>query len=92
MEQHFDTDFFTFQDVGSLASTSRDSEATAGFLVGCYDFFATRFDWKNEVVSVRMGQRLTTDAACFRNLWGTGQTGFHGEDPIAAQKTFESLN
>ena len=92
MEQHYDTEFFTFKDVGSVAFASRDSEATAGFLVGCFDFFDTRFDWTNEVVSVRMGQRRTTDAACFRNLWGKGQTGFHVEDPIAAQKTFESLS
>lgn len=80
--EHFDTEFFTFKDVGSVEFAGRDSAATAGFLLGCFDFFNTRFDWTNEVVSVRMGQRCTTDAACFRNLWGKGQTGFHVEDPI----------
>ena len=92
MGQHFDTEFFTFKDVGSVAFASRDSEATAEFLLGCFDFFNTRFDWTKEVVSVRMGRRCTTDAACFRNLWGKGQTGFHVEDPIAAQKTFGPLS
>ena len=65
-------------------SRAASATSTASLLLGFFDFYGNEFDWKKEVLSVRLGERLGIDAECFRNFWGKGRRGFHVEDPIVA--------
>ena len=81
----FDTVFVPFQDVDKVGYKGLKGISSGDLLLSFFDFFADKFDWKREVVSVREASRQTIESPCFQNLWGrTKKAGLHVEDPIDA--------
>ncbi|CAE7738731.1 cid13, partial [Symbiodinium necroappetens] len=79
----FDTVFVPFQDVDKVGYKGLRGMSSGELLLNFFDFFAEKFDWNQEVVSVREASRQTIESPCFQNLWGrTKKAGLHVEDPI----------
>jgi len=55
---------------------------SAALLFRFFSFFATQFQWGNEVVSVRHGQRATVDDPAYDNLRAGLSQRLHIEDPF----------
>eukprot|EP00971_Amphidinium_carterae_P031987 630139-Amphidinium_carterae.1 len=49
------------------------------------------FDWSNEVVSIRLGQRKKKDDEAFAKLYKRPEIGMHIEDPIEVQRNLHDV-
>ena len=86
-DDRFDTSFLTLEDVAHVAYEGHKGMSSGELLKDFFEFFSEEFDWQEEIVSVREGERKTLDAPCFANLWGRARkAGLHVEDPIDAQQ------
>jgi len=67
------------------------NETLAGLFRGFFSFYATRFRWGTEVVSVRLGRRENSRSAEFKSLNNHQAKCLHIEDPFIRQRNLNDV-